>query len=109
MAQHTEVVWLNASDLCSFEHVLEVSGLTEAELRDLVEMGVIQPTRQDPGRNYFHTECIVVARRARRLRDDFDLDAQGLALALSLLNRIEGLEAQLEQMRARLTTPPNHR
>ncbi len=109
MAQYTEAVWLNASDLCSFEHVLEVSGLTEAELRDLVEVGVIQPTRQDPGRYYFHTECIVVARRARRLRDDFDLDAQGLALALSLLNRIEGLEAQLAQMRARLTTSPRPR
>lgn len=109
MAQHTEAIWLNASDLCSFEHVLEVSGLSEAELRDLVEVGLIQPTSRDPGRFYFHTECIVVARRARRLRDDFDLDTQGLALALTLLNRIEGLEAQLEQLRARLATPPKHR
>lgn len=101
----TEVVWLNALDLCSFEHVLEVSGLTESELQDLVDMGLIHPTGTDPKRYYFHTESIVIARRARRLRDDFELDAQGVAVALSLLERIEGLEAQLADLRARLATP----
>ena len=45
---------------------------------------------------------LALARTACRLRRDFDLDAGGLALALRLLERIRGLEAQLEALRARM-------
>jgi chaperone modulatory protein CbpM len=40
------------------------------------------------------------------LRTDFELDAQGLALALTLLNRIHGLEAQLRDLSAQLPHRP---
>lgn len=100
--QIAETVWLNTSDICSFEHIIEVSGLSPNELVELVDTGVIEPSNHDPKNYFFHTECIVVARRARRLRDDFELDAQGLALALSLLRRVESLEAEITRLRARL-------
>jgi len=107
MALHiTDSVWLNTSDICSFEHVVEVSGLSADELHELVETGVIAPSNDDPRNYFFHTECIVTARRARRLRDDFDLDTHGLALALSLLRRMEDLEAELAELRVRLHRPP---
>lgn len=95
----TESIWLNASDTCSFEHVVEVSGLSREELRDLVETGVIEPTGSEKGEYRFHTHCIAVARRARRLRDDFELNTQGLSLALALLRRIDDLEEELASRR----------
>jgi len=39
----------------------------------------------------------VQARRAARLRDDFGLDASGMALALAYLERIEELERRLRE------------
>ncbi len=98
----TEGVWLNTSDICSFDHLIEVSGLTRSDLSDLIEAGVIEPSNQDPGNYFFYTHCIVIARTARRLRDDFELDSHGLTLALKLLDRIDRLEADLADARARL-------
>ena len=98
----TESVWLNTSDICSFEHVVEVSGLSAQELRELIEIGVIQPSNADADNYFFHTHCIVLARKARRLRDDFELDTRGLALALNLLRRVDKLETEIAHLRARL-------
>lgn len=39
---------------------------------------------------------------ARRLRDDFELDRAGLALALRLMQRIDALEQEIVRLRARL-------
>jgi len=100
--QITESVWLNASDICSFEHVVEVSGLSPHELRELIENGIIEPSNDDPENYFFHMQCIVVARKARRLRDDFELDSRGLALALTLLRRVDDLESEIARLRARL-------
>ena len=100
--QITESVWLNASDICSFEHVVEVSGLSSGELRDLIESGLIEPSNDDPANYFFPMHCIVVARTARRLRDDFELDSRGLAVALSLLRRVDDLESEIARLRARL-------
>jgi len=47
----------------------------------------------------FYTECIVVARKARRLRDDFELNADGVALVLNLLRRVDALESELLGLR----------
>lgn len=98
----TESVWLNASDICSFEHLAQVSGLAPDTLLDLIDAGVLEPSNQDPANYFFPVSCIVVARTARRLRDDFELDAQGLALAVNLMHRIDTLEAELHRLRAAL-------
>lgn len=34
-----EAVWLNDAGLCSLEQLAAYSGLTQAELQDLIEMG----------------------------------------------------------------------
>jgi chaperone modulatory protein CbpM len=44
----------------------------------------------------------VTVRAVRRLREDFDLDAHGVSVALALLDRIEALERQLRALRAQL-------
>lgn len=95
-----ETIWLNSSDVCSFEQVIKVSGLEHDDLIELMDAGVIQPSGQKHGHDVFHTETIVVARQARRLREDFELDRSGLALAMALLGRIHKLEAQLDELHA---------
>lgn len=95
----SESIWLNSSDICSLAHITEVSGLTEHDILDLVEAGILEPTNDDPNNYFFRVDCIVIARKARRLRDDFELNPDGLALALNLLRRVERLEQELARIR----------
>jgi chaperone modulatory protein CbpM len=102
----TEVLWLDEQEQLSLTELAGLSGLSEAELRELVDCGAIIPL--DPGAEAlgFRADCVVTARTACRLRTDFELDAQGLALALTLLNRIHDLEAQLRDLSAQLPHRP---
>lgn len=97
----TESVWLNDSDICSLAHIVEVSGLAEQDIMDLVETGILEPAKADPGNYFFRTDCVAIARTARRLRDDFELNPNGLALALNLLQRVSQLEQELASLRAK--------
>jgi len=95
--QLTHAVWLNESDVCSIEHLAEVSGLSIEEIEDLVDSGLMEPAAA-PARS-FHLLHVVTVRQARRLRDDFQLDRNGLALAMTLVRRIEALEQALRAAR----------
>jgi chaperone modulatory protein CbpM len=97
-----DAVWLTEAAVCSFDELLEYSGLAADELVGLVECGMIVAADDASHHRIFHLSAIPVARTARRLRDDFELDASGLALALDLLRRIDELEAQLREAHARL-------
>jgi chaperone modulatory protein CbpM len=97
----SESIWLNDSDLCSLAHIVEVSGLAEHDVLDLVEAGILEPTNDDPHNYLFRIDCIVMARKARRLRDDFELNPEGLALALNLLRRVNQLEQELAGLRTK--------
>ena len=98
----TEVLWLNEHHELPVMQLAELSGLSEAEIHELVDYGAIVPIDPDAAQRTFDAQCIVAARTACRLRDDFDLNTQGLALALTLLDRVHDLEAELRDLRARL-------
>lgn len=98
----TQVHWLDQHHELSLLELVELSGLLEADLRELVDVGAMVPVDPDATPWTFRADCIATARTARRLRADFELDAQGLALALRLLDRIRDLEAQLCDLRAQL-------
>lgn len=91
----SESIWLNEAGVCSIEHLSELSGLSLDELRDLVESGVIEPVDESAEPASFYLRYVVTAKTARRLRDDFELDRHGVAVALMLLERIEALEKEL--------------
>jgi chaperone modulatory protein CbpM len=48
---------------------------------------------------------MLLARTARRLRDDFELNPNGLALAMRLLATVEALECELDRLRAGMARP----
>lgn len=102
----TEVLWLDAQQELSLTELVGLSGLSEAELHELVDFGVIAPVDPGAAQLIFHADCIVTARTACRLRTDFELDAPGLALVLTLLGRIHDLEAQLRDLSAQLPHGP---
>ena len=93
--QVTQAVWLNETAVCPIEHLVDVSGLSRDEIRQLVEDGVMESADASNPAMTFHLVHVLTVRQARRLRDDFELDRNGLALALTLLRRIESLEQAL--------------
>jgi chaperone modulatory protein CbpM len=50
----------------------------------------------------FPGQALRQARRAARLRDDFGLNAPGMALALAYLERIDALERRLHELECQL-------
>jgi chaperone modulatory protein CbpM len=82
------------------EELERASGLSIEEITELVEYGVFQPQGSRPHEWRFAARCIAVGRRAQRLRSDFELSTSGLALTLSLLERIEELEREMRALQA---------
>jgi len=100
-------IWLDQHHQFTLTELVELSGLSAAELQHLVECEALVPvTAVEPAvergatEARFSAQCLALARTASRLRNDFDLDVNGLALTLRLLNRIRELEAQLLDLRA---------
>jgi chaperone modulatory protein CbpM len=105
MSIETEVLWLDEHRLVSLTELIEVSGLTEAELLELVQSGAL-PVRDAAGGDYsFSARVVTVARTACRLRDDFELDTKGMGVALRLLERVRDLEEEIARLRAQLPAP----
>lgn len=100
--EHTEAVWLDERGAVTLIELSECSGLTESEVRDLVELGALEPVDPEAAQWCFAPRCISAARAASRLRTDFELDPHGLALVLSLLERVQELESALQRLNARL-------
>ena len=96
----TKTPWIALDDatFCSFDELIEISGLSTLELSELVDIGAIV-ARDDAATPVFALRYIAIAGTARRLRDDFELDHRGMALAITLLERIEALQRQLALLR----------
>jgi chaperone modulatory protein CbpM len=106
------VLWLDEYHELSLTELLELSGLSAAELQHLVEceallpVVTVNPAAVEPAADLgmaearFSARCLTLARAASRLRNDFDLDENALALTLRLLKRIHELEAELLDLRA---------
>lgn len=110
----SEAQWLCEQAEISVGQLAELTGLSPELLRELVDYGALVPVGApvgeheassaadalpDPSAQWsFAADCVVAVRTARRLRDDFDLDANALAVALMLIERIHGLEAQLREL-----------
>jgi len=104
--EHAEAVWLDEREVFSLEELVERSGVSEVELREFVDYGVIAPVDQLAAQWSFCADCIGVLRTACRLRDNFELGTHQLAFVLALMGRVDDLEAQLRSLTAKM---PRHR
>ncbi|KAA0999024.1 MerR family transcriptional regulator [Paraburkholderia panacisoli] len=87
-----EQVELTLIELC------RVSGASEIQIFEWIEQGAIEPkcVSENDG-PHFDGVSLRRARRARRLAQDLEINAAGIALALDLLDEIEALRAQYPQ------------
>lgn len=95
-----DVVWLDEHRMVSLAELVEISGLAEADLLELVHAGVIEG-RESGGSFAFSARVVTIARTACRLREDFELEGHGLGIALRLLERVGELEREIARLRAR--------
>ena len=93
----TELTWIDERVEFSLDELAERTHLAQAEILELIDCGAISTS---DGR------ALESARTAARLRSDFEVNLQGVALAMTLLRRITELEAQLRALRARLPHTP---
>jgi hypothetical protein len=99
----TELVWLDTDVQLTRLQLAELSGLSEAEIDELAAFGLLHATEPvDP--SLFYGTCVTVARTASRLRNDFELSGDALALVLRLLQRVRTLEDELHSFQAQTPT-----
>lgn len=101
---------LSEPTVLTLEELVELSGLSSELLIKLVDYGALAPVEPQqqarPGQLRFTSDCVVAVRTASRLREDFDLDANAISVALMLIERIHELEARLRELQCQF---PQHR
>lgn len=101
MTMNTTWIVLDEKQVCSFSDLMTMSGLSRQELTELIDIGVIVALEKAEAADSLYSQRYVgTAKTARSLRDDFELDHHGMALAMTLLMRIEILQQQLAMVRA---------
>ena len=110
----TDAKWLCEHAEVSLEELVELSGLPSELLLELVDYGALAPIEAESAtsarpqagmqsaRWRFTSDCVIAVQTVSRLREDFDLDANALSVALMLIERIHGLEAQLREAQSQL-------
>ena len=96
-------VWLHARHEISIVELASCAGVSEAEVRELVEYGALAPA--DAARWTFGATCVARVRTAARLRDDLELDAAAFALVMRFLERIDALESRVRELSAQAQEP----
>jgi len=73
--------------------------LSEAQIIELVEQGIIDPLGPEPAEWRFVSVSLRRVRITRNLQRDLGVNAPGAALALELLEEIEELRARLRRLK----------
>jgi len=89
--------FLDAETRIGLDELLRASGLDRDEVTELVAYGVFEAQGESHAWT-FASHSIVLGRRAARLRSDFGLNASGMALALTYLERIDALERRIREL-----------
>lgn len=89
-------ITLCSNDLC------EQIEITEQELVEIVTHGIVKPRDLQANEWQFDAEVVAIVARANRLRRDLQINWSGVALALDLLDEVEGLRRENALLRRRL-------
>lgn len=101
-AQEIVVEVLEGPAEFSFGQLCNICQVTPELLRILVNEGVVTAEGERPSHWQFAAASVTRVRRARRLRNDLELDFSGLALALDLMEERDRLQAEVNQLRNHL-------
>ncbi|MCE0463109.1 MULTISPECIES: chaperone modulator CbpM [Pseudomonas] len=90
------IVELNLTEFC------EAAALADVHVIEIVEHGILEPHGNAPAEWRFTDYELVLARRAAKLRQDLDLEWEGVALALDLLEEVQQLRTENRMLKQRL-------
>ena len=102
-----DAVYLDTVTEVTWTQLVTASGLTGSELAELVRYGALVPRDPDAPAWTFEARWLFVARKASRLRHDFELDPHGVSVccATSSASRPRSGAARAARA-ARLTRRP---
>lgn len=69
---------------------------------EIVEHGIVEPLGRTPEDWLFDAQAPVLAKRAARLHAELELEWEGVALALELLEEVQQLRSENDMLRQRL-------
>ncbi|MBN6775817.1 chaperone modulator CbpM [Pseudomonas granadensis] len=89
-------VQLDMAEFC------EAADLSDVYVIEIVEHGILEPQGGQPREWRFSDYELALAKRAAKLRRDLELEWEGVALALDLLEEVRELRAENRMLRQRL-------
>ncbi|AZC22322.1 MULTISPECIES: chaperone modulator CbpM [Pseudomonas] len=92
----TLIVQLDMEEFC------EVADLSAAYVIEIVEHGILEPQGRAPREWRFNDQELSLAKRAAKLHRELDLEWEGVALALDLLDEVQQLRSENQMLRQRL-------
>jgi chaperone modulatory protein CbpM len=90
------IVQLDLAEFC------EAAELSVVYVIEIVEHGILDPQGAQPKDWRFTDYELALARRAAKLRRDLELEWEGVALALDLLEEVQQLRAENRMLKQRL-------
>jgi chaperone modulatory protein CbpM len=92
----TLIVELDMKQFC------QASNIPAAYVIEIVEHGILEPQGRKPDEWLFDDHALIIARRAARLQHELELEWEGVALALNLLEEVDHLRAENRMLKQRL-------
>ncbi|WP_342649823.1 chaperone modulator CbpM [Pseudomonas sp. REB1044] len=92
----TLIVQLDMRTLC------QEADLTADCVIEIVEHGIVEPSGRTPDDWVFDDRAPVTVRRAVKLHQELELEWEGVALALELLEEVQQLRSENSMLRQRL-------
>lgn len=90
------IVQLDMAEFC------EAADLSDVYVIEIVEHGILEPQGALPREWLFTDYELALAKRAAKLRRDLELEWEGVALALNLLEEVQELRAENQMLKQRL-------
>ena len=84
------------------DELSQITRISTETIVELVEYGVVEPAGHSPQNWKFDETMIRIVKRAARIQHDFNTDIAGTALALQLLQELEGKRLENRMLRQRL-------
>ena len=84
------------------QELCEAVDLPAAFVIEIVEHGILEPQGRQPDEWLFDSAALSIARRAVKLHHELQLEWDGVALALDLLEELEEVRAENRMLRQRL-------
>jgi MerR HTH family regulatory protein len=83
-------------DDLQMHQLVAASGLSEEDVRELIDYGVFNPVGATASEWRFAGNALAMGRRLARLQRAFELQPPGMALVHAFIERIEALERELQ-------------